>query len=877
MAAGNGSIGRARGRALGAAALGALAVACPVAPAGAAIRVERFDQPEGTVLADQAPGLRFPDAPVVFTPQNTSTSSPTRALRSSQACGSGCHRLRIEFPQPVSYVRLRVGLDSGRAGEFPVEARLEAYGAQDQPLASTARRTVAQSNQYGPITTEFDVNRHPSFDIAAVVVVVGNGSPGAFLSSGTPRRADIDDVEFNLPGGEGEEPPDVVQQGGGAQVDQPFDVGPQFSPFTLMTYNAQFLPGPLGTGLEYDYGIDERPRARAQARRIVASGAHVVALNEVFDHDGRRALMEGLKTDYTHRIEYIDGYRLNRTTLGNSGLAIVSKWPFLPLPSSPPPPWSATLPQVCLKRSGGSCVAAFHVYVNCAGADCLSSKGLAYVRLANPHTGRPLNVFFTHMQAHNGTRDKRARRKQIVTAQAMIASYTRPDADEDTVLMGDLNPQLGSPDYEAMARELRAMGFVDVRETFGLPDDPGWTGAPPWNSRYSRLSDAEHLDYMFLRSGGDHACAQEFSIERYRVDKTSLSDHEPLRAVLAPRRPRCSAADAERNPTTIANRVLAPLAASWYRYDAPGTYVVEPQGGVEVDALESTGRPARRLVGRTRGYQVVAVRGPLYLRVRNPGPSGLGYGLAVRRSEGASRADALALDPERAESLPLAGSGATRWFRVTMKRPAGGGRTGLAFATAGHPGARVRLTLYDGGRSVARTGFRPNTQRLAGRLLVPRDRVTGDRNDYHLAVESQGAAPGATLRWETGVATLDLSRLFVRVQEDDRGDDHVRVRVRVDGGAWRTLHWGRFDGGQAKYFPQGLAGIRLHDLHYAERVQVQIFDADSPDDDDDLGTWVLTRAGASREPSGEGYPESRRFGRSHGADYRLLYWASVLP
>jgi hypothetical protein len=283
------------------------------APAWGALRTERFDQPAGTALTTQVPGVEFPDAPVVFTPKNTTTSSLPRALRSSQPCPppGGCHRLRVNFTETVGMVQVRVGVDSAQAGEFPIEAKLEVFGAGGKLLDSSPVRVVADSYQYGPITTTFTIDRRPSFDIASARVTVGQADSGAGLSPSSPVRADIDDLQWVDRGaGHGKDPP-----GEGAKTPEAAAslITPDPAPGRLLLFDASA----------------SRP----------SHGARIVAHEWDWDNDGTFDANTGIRPVGSFMFGRAGQREIRLRVTDDSGQRAVT---LIPITINPPPPGCST-------------------------------------------------------------------------------------------------------------------------------------------------------------------------------------------------------------------------------------------------------------------------------------------------------------------------------------------------------------------------------------------------------------------------------------------------------------------------------------------------------------------------------------------------------
>lgn len=263
------------------------------------------------------------------------------------------------------------------------------------------------------------------------------------------------------------------------------------------TFNAQFLPYLLSNGR----------RARSLAERILKTEYDVLLLTEVFTDQVRRLLLRCLSADYPYSVNYIGSKLILRE---DSGLMLLSKLPFEPLEETP----SYRHRRIRVSdsaRDSGRPVVWFTEYDRCCSSDCLSGKGAAYVRLKTD--GRPLHVFFTHMQAKydfHGPRKQRLTRSirasQIGQLTALMRDALGPGkgAGENVVVLGDLNVDGirpgAAPEDDAVGGEWREMmrtlatttsrGLEDAWERYASTADPGFT-YPAWAPEARR-------DYIFV-------------------------------------------------------------------------------------------------------------------------------------------------------------------------------------------------------------------------------------------------------------------------------------------------------------------------------------------------------------------------------------------
>lgn len=224
-------------------------------------------------------------------------------------------------------------------------------------------------------------------------------------------------------------------------------------------------------------------RADVIASRILAGDFAIVVLSEVFSETGRDRLVELLGTLYPFRVEFIGSRKLHRL---DSGLMLLSRVPLSTIEGSP---------QFQTQRVRGNTelgskpeqVAGYVRFVefdDCASADCWAGKGAGYVR--TDLSGRPLHLFFSHMQASYGSHDDAARRKTVAarkSQRAQMASFIESVAGEgllrgeNALVVGDLNVDLTAERSEMMSQLSRPFpfGLSDVWTDHGPPNDPGLT------------------------------------------------------------------------------------------------------------------------------------------------------------------------------------------------------------------------------------------------------------------------------------------------------------------------------------------------------------------------------------------------------------------
>ncbi|MEM1030508.1 MAG: endonuclease/exonuclease/phosphatase family protein, partial [Myxococcota bacterium] len=234
------------------------------------------------------------------------------------------------------------------------------------------------------------------------------------------------------------------------------------------TYNTFFLHVPVENHPVYT-AADVDEGSRRLAHRIIKSGYDVIVLQELTMSQAIDNLVEELRDVYPYYAHSFrdDGHEVQAT----AGLAVFSKLPFVPIPSVYAHDdkyiigfdgqseicgdlYESTFPRSALC----STYVAFDDFEECHHYDCWADKGVAYVRVANPDTGRLHSVFFTHMQAaysdkhgHEGDLEDRCsgfkdRISQLGTIKDFIELGTQTVGsfpirlqEEDVFVLGDIN------------------------------------------------------------------------------------------------------------------------------------------------------------------------------------------------------------------------------------------------------------------------------------------------------------------------------------------------------------------------------------------------------------------------------------------------------
>ena len=167
-----------------------------------------FDPPQFTAGQQlQTVGIvTFPDSPVVFAANNTTTFSPPNALRSAQvcsdvSCSSGAYMLRMYFAQSLSGLSMKVGnFGTSRAcsaeDSCPVAARLVGFDVNGNQVQDSGDINVGATFQ-GSITTDVAID-DPLGRIAHAILFMGKGT--AHSDYGNPIAVQIDHLVFTSTG-----------------------------------------------------------------------------------------------------------------------------------------------------------------------------------------------------------------------------------------------------------------------------------------------------------------------------------------------------------------------------------------------------------------------------------------------------------------------------------------------------------------------------------------------------------------------------------------------------------------------------------------------------------------------------------------------------
>jgi endonuclease/exonuclease/phosphatase family metal-dependent hydrolase len=407
----------------------------------------------------------------------------------------------------------------------------------------------------------------------------------------------------------------------------------------LGTFNARFLP----------HLPSNARRATVLADRIRDAAYDLMVLTEVFSSRARRVLIERLADAYPWNVQHIGSRWIVRE---DSGLMVLSRLPFEAIPTS------AEFGHPRIRASGSGAAPDWpHVwfveYGDCTSSDCLAGKGAGYVRTR--FGGRPLNIFFTHLQAaydYHGPR-RQARTRQVRSAQLQqlaglvrAALGTDRAAAENTLILGDLNvdgirtlgaataPEANGSEWTEMLSLLGTLfprGLGDVWDRHAPFGDPGHT-FPAWDPTARR-------DYVLLSAAdaelplAAHHVTLDRNLAKPLNGSRHVSDHLGISVELNLHQPGCHPLDAHHVAGPYEGAVLRgtidhPGGLQWYGLHGRATVDVRlamrgasPDHVVAVYAAEDISRPLLPSAETARATGVSRYRLPAesFVRVGLPG------------------------------------------------------------------------------------------------------------------------------------------------------------------------------------------------------------------------------------------------------------------
>jgi len=458
---------------------------------------------------------------------------------------------------------------------------------------------------------------------------------------------------------------------------------------------------------EKEYGMDNDDRAKAIADAILNMQPRpdIIALQEVFDDDGKDELEDALKGTYPYYVYMLDAGDFDPL---DSGLMLFSRFPFTPLPNDQ------------YKYDLWSNVA-FIEFDDHSGFDAWANKGVGFVRIqvAEPPNSRYVNVAFAHTQASygdDGWSDARERawnrRAQFNDIKKIIqGSLTNTQFENEPIfVMGDLNVNGNRHSMEHYWGDKPKTTWDNQKIT----NDDGLCYSYEWDYHFSRhlsnsffsthlsdgwmydtartdpgqttggdfplyLDDApwqgERLDYILHNNnnvigspedmvsyggmtptGKPMYCIQHIRRvwEPVMGNIQQYSDHMPLVADINLYSPYCNPLIAHAtipNPdSVIQDKIRYKGSMQWYYVgDKGGSYSIMTSGDVSFDVYEAKdlSRPIRVTGEMTEwGMQYSIPEAPFYIRVLAKSPYWTGdYTIKIHLHMGKSKDDAILLDP----------------------------------------------------------------------------------------------------------------------------------------------------------------------------------------------------------------------------------------
>lgn len=594
--------------------------------------------------------------------------------------------------------------------------------------------------------------------------------------------------------------------------------------FRIVTFNTQFLPWVV----THEEGPDH-PRGLQYASRLLELDADVIALNEVFDEEGREGLNDGLQAHYPYRITKVDadGYDLD-----DSGLMLFSKYPFAELPDSP---YLWDREDYWADNQGHSYDLAYRLFDCAPGTDdCLAAKGAGLVRIVHPCRSRPVNVVFTHMQATEESEflitQPEMRAIQMNEIRDLIVDSLGEEAlvSEEIYLVGDLNIDghlrhetvEGVPEwnYHFDPSQHRGSFFAGTMLdawAFGMPaTDHGRTAGYPHFPYFQDTELGERLDYVVHNDPtvfDARRCMQHTRIawELRNMGNHRPSDHHGLVADFNDDAPYCNPrrAAAVTSDVPIAGTLMHPGSMQWYRIDDAGTYSILLYGTqTQFDVYESTdlSRPLKPVSTRPGefGIRYKLNDAPFYIRVKGTNRSATGsYTIIVHRHEGTSPEDAIVLRANELEGAraPLGQATGTSnmWFELTGEEATHGRRRypKATFALEYGWGQALDMQILTGDASSLVMWSRPTNQDDGD--LVSWDRIAVQNalpaGRYFVRVTNVAPHQRFDVLYRTTLTHFVPKMMHCSAQTDDVGDDEMYGQMTVDGAFYRMQKFAEFD------------------------------------------------------------------------------------
>lgn len=716
----------------------------------------------------------------------------------------------------------------------------------------------------------------------------------------------------------------------------------------IATFNAALLSPPFRCAnaiaidcLVQSEGISEA-WAEDLANRILADEANldVILLNEVWDEDARKILVDRLSPSYPTQVRRIAKQVVDLDLSGiaapirprifgeDSGLMLFAKpeYNVLPLPN-PALKWTGDDTTVLLDALDASTPeVAYLYYRNCKSEDCLASKGVALVRLRHRRGGLIHNIAFTHMQADpTGEPEKHAgiRQGQFDEIRSFLLTNfpdmpTRVLSGESFFLLGDLNVPFLNASGEWAGLFANTTGSF-----FSSALVEAWmTASSPVDRTPTNLVEFERLDHILYGPApplgaqtpasvaveGRRPCVQHVTVPRSFV--RHASDHSMVHADINLGDWYCRPREALGVNTDAPNDIVAspPGAGDTTRLRNPGavqwffvsdrdvaTYSIgtdKPKRvSVEIYLPSNMSEPVSRYnktAGKglaPRGYHdgqfstdIWPIEGPFFIKVRGKGRfTTANYNLAVRKHRCDTRQAACYLQPEKPHPARLSPDGELNpqheaWFRFDVTgAPTSGGLQQVELAAALADGAAVSGELVDyfdasGAPALATTiDSTEPVRRWKGAA------GTGASGYVRIRQGRPGPAPRTvTARLDPSIRFLNIFELVCEDETNpELGSDDIYSILTIDGvQRWAPAVGQReFDCDEPRDQHDWGAEVGLGTIAFADKVQIRLYEQDSPTSDDLLVTRELLAPAAGQMVRANG-PAEWKF---HGGHYRLHY------
>ncbi|WP_287139773.1 endonuclease/exonuclease/phosphatase family protein [Mesorhizobium sp.] len=589
-----------------------------------------------------------------------------------------------------------------------------------------------------------------------------------------------------------------------------------------MTFNVQMLPL-VATAIE---GQNDRAKAIANdvANALLGLPADerpdVIALNEVFNEEGRSQLMSRLSGTWPNVIDKIfDGLFED-----DSGLMLFSRLPLLPLPT------------------GG--IHFEHIYEAHNGADSLASKAVGIVQVGTPVDRT--TIAFTHLQASYQTEDEfasiRAKQLDAIFHAVDKVLEQQPGRRGKVIIMGDLNIR---GDSGAASSEWGSIFEGGGSLLFG-PYQDGWKAYmhPPGTDGLDegvtniafKTGVRQRLDYICFAKPGQADIL--LVAQHMRVRLKNSSDHFALEAVVHQISDHNRPADAKDGlsimpsaggtpgqPTTV-RRIDVQFehdgSYQWIFVKTPGTYTFHKTDGfrIEVYFASNLSHSVKRL--DTLDFRLLpsALQGafdrheidprgdtflsrePFFILVKStPGYTG---GATVWMTEHMGESDttaiALRLFDRVNSSFPAGqrlGDDDLCWFRADMARTLQSVPRPETFQVHNPSGGSITVDL----RNAAHQRVAPPESGNGGSLTTSTSVTGGER--IFLTIRRQALSlTGFTVEWRSPVTYLDLDEPITFFINDESGVDYggadePELQVNIDTGPPLFLgSWDDADSGE---------------------------------------------------------------------------------